>query len=499
MKARLVLATLVALWMVAAGTVRADRAVHIDNPSFQEQVFPVWPGYIGGEGMDGNATIFNPDSVTGWDFTPNPGNAGINPGGEGGYRFADNGLLPDTNAVLFMQQPGSLAQAINGLEPGKPYSLQFYFNARSQNGSVGVPGDSGIPNASIFFDGVNLLGDGAFTPITPVEDAGVRTQPWWFFQQTVTPTGETADLMFVVDSISPAPEGGSQDGTFLIDAVSLTEWDENDVVIQNPSFEASGFGSPWPGYHSTNESSVGITGWTSELGVGGGTNPTLDDAGQPSSPFADNGVTPDGENVGFMQGNMSLSQQIDGLVVDEQYEITFAYNGRAHDSGWNGVGHLTVTLDAETVRDTDLEPVDPAGTVDTADYEHTSTFTAPPESMLLTFAQSGLPADLDPPADETILIDNVAIRLAGGGTLLGDVNGDGVVNGLDVDPFVDVLLNGPYQAEADMNEDAVVNGLDVDPFVDAVVGAGSQAVPEPSTVLMLVIGLLAVGVVRRGV
>jgi hypothetical protein len=78
-------------------------------------------------------------------------------------------------------------------------------------------------------------------------------------------------------------------------------------------------------------------------------------------------------------------------------------------------------------------------------------------------------------------------------TLFGDVNLDGEVNGLDVDPFVDVLLNGPYQAEADMNTDQVVNGLDVDPFVAAVVGGGgAQAVPEPSTLLLC---LVALGVV----
>jgi hypothetical protein len=76
--------------------------------------------------------------------------------------------------------------------------------------------------------------------------------------------------------------------------------------------------------------------------------------------------------------------------------------------------------------------------------------------------------------------------------VLGDVNLDGIVNGLDVDPFVDVLLNGPYQAEADMNEDTEVNGLDVDPFVEAVVGGGVAAVPEPSTLLLLAMGLLAI-------
>ena len=56
--------------------------------------------------------------------------------------------------------------------------------------------------------------------------------------------------------------------------------------------------------------------------------------------------------------------------------------------------------------------------------------------------------------------------------LLGDVNRDAVVNGLDVDPFVSLLLNGSDQAEADMNYDGQLNGLDVDLFVAAVISDG---------------------------
>ncbi len=41
-----------------------------------------------------------------------------------------------------------------------------------------------------------------------------------------------------------------------------------------------------------------------------------------------------------------------------------------------------------------------------------------------------------------------------------------------------------------MNEDGVVNGLDVDPFVATVVGGGTVAVPEPS---MLFLALIALG------
>ena len=91
----------------------------------------------------------------------------------------------------------------------------------------------------------------------------------------------------------------------------------------------------------------------------------------------------------------------------------------------------------------------------------------------------------------------VVLGVSGSTLLLGDVNLDGEVNGLDVDPFVDVLLNGPYQAEADMNEDQVVNGLDVDPFVAAVVGGSAQEIPEPSTLLLAIVALGVVGGWRK--
>ncbi len=52
----------------------------------------------------------------------------------------------------------------------------------------------------------------------------------------------------------------------------------------------------------------------------------------------------------------------------------------------------------------------------------------------------------------------------------GDVNQDGMVSLLDVQPFVDLLIAGEFQAEADINGDGVVTLLDVDPFVALLVG-----------------------------
>jgi hypothetical protein len=82
-------------------------------------------------------------------------------------------------------------------------------------------------------------------------------------------------------------------------------------------------------------------------------------------------------------------------------------------------------------------------------------------------------------------------------TLLGDVNLDEEVNGLDVDPFVGLVTSGTYQDEGDMNGDGEVNGLDVDPFVEAVVGGGVAAVPEPSALLLTLAALGILGAWRR--
>ena len=114
--------------------------------------------------------------------------------------------------------------------------------------------------------------------------------------------------------------------------------------------------------------------------------------------------------------------------------------------------------------------------------------TAGAQDVVFEYHAPGLPS--------TALVTGT-VQYVIGHVLLGDVNLDGLVNGLDVDPFVDVLLNGPYQAEADMNEDAVVNGLDVDPFVAEVVGGGLTAVPEPSTVWLIAVGLLVLAGYRR--
>ena len=49
--------------------------------------------------------------------------------------------------------------------------------------------------------------------------------------------------------------------------------------------------------------------------------------------------------------------------------------------------------------------------------------------------------------------------------LLGDVDLSGVVDFLDIQPFVNALTTGEFQCEADANEDDVVDFLDIGPFI----------------------------------
>ena len=62
--------------------------------------------------------------------------------------------------------------------------------------------------------------------------------------------------------------------------------------------------------------------------------------------------------------------------------------------------------------------------------------------------------------------DRVSLRFNSDAVRLGDMNLDGVVNLLDVAPFVQALSNGNFVPAGDINKDGTVNLLDVSGFVD---------------------------------
>ena len=66
-----------------------------------------------------------------------------------------------------------------------------------------------------------------------------------------------------------------------------------------------------------------------------------------------------------------------------------------------------------------------------------------------------------------LLISGVTIEAtaAGEDCLLGDVDLNGSVEFLDINPFIDVLSSNGFQCEADIDEDGMVTFLDIQPFI----------------------------------
>ena len=74
---------------------------------------------------------------------------------------------------------------------------------------------------------------------------------------------------------------------------------------------------------------------------------------------------------------------------------------------------------------------------------------------------------------EIVAIDNLSVTSGGGGggmALKGDVNLDGSVTFLDINPFIVLLAANGFQEEADCDCDGDLDFLDIQPFIDILAG-----------------------------
>jgi hypothetical protein len=307
--------------------------MHLRNPSFEDNYNPAWPHY---------------SAIDEW-----TGGSGVN---RGDGPFHDNGVIPDRAQIAFLQGVNTLSQLMTGLEAGRNYWLQVRYNARGCCGGE-------TPDMTVSVDGVLLGTESAIQP-----SGGA----YYFRNSEFVPTASEALL-----EISSVPHAGG-DATLLVDAITVIQRDAGNVVIQNPSFEASGL-VPLPGIFTEQR----ITGWQGEGTFG------LNLAGDP---FADNGITPDGNFVAFIQGPGSLSQPLSGLIPGETYQVQFAYNARSGNQP-----HLRVTAGEIELLAVDVDPVG------NAPYEQASvSFVAAGPAAELRFAQTA-------EGDQTVLLDDIRV------------------------------------------------------------------------------------------
>jgi hypothetical protein len=93
------------------------------------------------------------------------------------------------------------------------------------------------------------------------------------------------------------------------------------------------------------------------------------------------------------------------------------------------------------------------------------------------------------------------------------MNGDGAVDGEDIDPFIQTLfdLEGFQSSRpwiqalyiSDFKVDGSIDGEDIDGFIEslfagspAASAAGPTAVPEPSAIVLAVLGAAGLGIAR---
>jgi hypothetical protein len=54
-------------------------------------------------------------------------------------------------------------------------------------------------------------------------------------------------------------------------------------------------------------------------------------------------------------------------------------------------------------------------------------------------------------------------------SIRGDVNGDGFVNGTDIQAIINFIVESQYDEKADVNSDDVVNGTDIQEVINIIV------------------------------
>jgi hypothetical protein len=281
-------------------------SIEIINPGFEADVYGTFPGYNGQPG--------NPAAPTGWTAV---GGNGVNAADTAaGLPFSDNTTL-DGPRLSFIQGTGSLTQTISGLVVGQRYVFQGWFRPRN------CCGDSPIFSVSL-----------GSTPLITNQPMAAGS-PWQAFTVPFVADAASGALQ-----ISSAPQAAG-DASLAFDGMGVFQLNNSFVTLQNASFEAGGISFPFPGYIS------GMAGWT-KTGPGGfGYN----FAG--NTPFADNGLYPEGRAVAFLQNDGTIAQTVDGLTAGQLYRFELDYNTR--DFGDDA--HILVQLGGSTLLDTVVTPV----------------------------------------------------------------------------------------------------------------------------------------------
>ena len=215
--------------------------------------------------------------------------------------------------------------------------------------------------------------------------------------------------------------------------------------------------------------------WERGLPAGDGSrgDPTIDGDGSGQCYLTEN----DAGNTDIDDGTVILTSPVmdavgDGNAVSAILNYYRWYSNDVGNAPASDIFVIEISND-NGVTWVELETVGPGGNEVSGSWFEKSfeigDFVEPSDQMRVRFTAS----DLGNGSVVEAAVDGVEIVLvecADDDVLHGDVNMDGIINLLDVAPFIAILSAGDFQAEADVNKDGVVNLLDVPDFIDLIGG-----------------------------
>ena len=162
--------------------------------------------------------------------------------------------------------------------------------------------------------------------------------------------------------------------------------DTGDIVIRNPSFEASG-NPAGVGYVQPDN----LAGWDFS---GGGRGININGVG----PFTDNGISSDQDRAVFLQSmGTVMSQNLSGFIAGQKYTLIYEVNARNCCAAPNVTSHRVSFAD-EAVVEEDITPVGPNNSY----IVKYVVFTPTASDGILKFENTA-------EGDHTLLLDNVRI------------------------------------------------------------------------------------------
>lgn len=345
--------------------------------------------------------------------------------------------------------------------------ISYFFNdlLNVESGALTVDGGQTVTGSGslVIFDGasVNNLG----TIVLPIVAQGVLDGGSGsditsdVFLETATATGE----LNIAGTLTVRTDGESciEDGS-MVDVVEVTTVEEGELLVEE------------------NATLFGVGDVVAETG----TSLTVNGSVEKNVTINEDALLEgDGEIVGDVDvlgtlapGNSAGILDIDGCVVltkisTTMIEIGGTMAGMQHDQINNSNGDMMtspITLggDLDVQRIDNFFPVDGDTFTIIKGFAPVGGFQNVVDGRVELDDGTSFAVDLVPgeiPGSQDVVLSDYSPGL-------GDINGDGNVDLLDVGPFVDLLTGGEFLDQADINRDGAVNLLDIAGFVELLIG-----------------------------